>query len=75
MEMLITVYASIYIVYFVFNRPISGSFLLRPVRSRLLNYEWKILWKDAVVSWIEVLLGIYLVALLVFGYLAPMIEK
>ena len=28
--MLITVYASIYIVYFLFNVPISGSFFITP---------------------------------------------
>jgi hypothetical protein len=50
MEMLITVYVSIRIVYFLFNGPISGFFYYAPVRRQLLNYELKILWKDAVVS-------------------------
>ena len=30
MEILITVYASICIVYFLFNGPISGSFFITP---------------------------------------------
>jgi len=49
MEMLITVYASTYIVYFLFNGPVSGCFLLRPIRRWLINDELKILWRDAVV--------------------------
>jgi hypothetical protein len=50
MEMLITVYASVYIVYFLFNGPISGSFFTMPNTKTLINYDLKILWKDAVVS-------------------------
>lgn len=73
--MLITVYASICIVYFLFNGPISGSFFITP-NTKTIN---KLRNKNIVEGWGRVLnwsvLGIYLVALSAFGYMASMIEK